>query len=128
MHYARRLERFAVIGHGPSATAQGKLRRGASSFILPPSSFSSVPRLPVAAMNPFVRKAIARTIRGPARRIDLPMRFYDRRFAFDLADALPEIADELVAGLELVLRRHVAIVVADEADAEGDVIEVIAVH
>src|SRR5260221_2605908 len=55
------------------------------------------------------------------------MRFYDRRLAVDLADARPQVADQLFETFELLPRGQVAVEIADEADAERDVVEIIAV-
>ena len=71
---------------------------------------------------------IARTIGGPARRIDLPVRFHDGPLPVDLPDALAQKADELVECSQLPRSRRVVIEIADEANAERDVIQVIAMH
>ncbi len=56
------------------------------------------------------------------------MRFHDRVVIVDLAAALPQVADEFLTALELGTRRLVAIEIANQANAERDVIQIIAVH
>ena len=56
------------------------------------------------------------------------MRLHDRVVIVDLAAALPQVADELLATLELRARRLVTIEIADQANAERDIIQVITVH
>ncbi len=56
------------------------------------------------------------------------MRFYDWIVIVDLAATLPQVADQFLAAIELSARRLVAIEIADQANAERDVIQIIAVH
>ncbi len=56
------------------------------------------------------------------------MRFHDRVVIVDLAAALPQVADEFLTALELGARRLVAIEITNQANAERDVIQIIAVH
>ena len=56
------------------------------------------------------------------------MRFHDRIMIAHLPAALPEIADQFFAAIELRARRLVAIEIADQANAERDVVEIIAVN
>ncbi len=56
------------------------------------------------------------------------MRFHDGVVIVDLAAALPQVADEFLAALELRARRLVAIEIADQTNAERDVIQVITMH
>jgi hypothetical protein len=51
----------------------------------------------------------------------------DGIMAIDLSAALPQIPDQFFAGLELPARRLIPVEVADQANAKGDVIQVIAV-
>ena len=80
-----------------------------------------------AVMQPSVGKVVSRAICGPARGVDFAVRFDDRPLTIDFANALTQVADELVQGVELFLSGLFLIEVADEADAEGDVVEVVAV-
>jgi hypothetical protein len=68
------------------------------------------------------------TIGRPARRIDLAVRFHDCPFAIDLANTLPKVARQFLDSFELFASRLIAIKIADETNAESDVVEVIAVH
>jgi len=50
------------------------------------------------------------------------MRFDDRVAIVDLAATLPQVVDEFLAALKLRARRLVAIEIADQTNAERDVI------
>ena len=54
------------------------------------------------------------------------MGFDDGGLVIDFSYADPQVADELVEGLELLLGGQVAVEIADQANAEGDVIEKVA--
>ncbi len=55
------------------------------------------------------------------------MRFHDWIVIVDLAAALPQIADQFFTAVQLRARRLIAIEIADQANAERDVIQIIAV-
>ena len=56
------------------------------------------------------------------------MRFHDGVVIVDLAATLPQIADQFFAAIELRARRLVAIEIANQTNAERDIIQIIAVH
>src|SRR5205085_5136630 len=77
--------------------------------------------------EPGVGKDIARAICCPARGIHFAMRAHGHLRAVDFAAANAQIADQLLAGFELRARRLIAVEIADETNAEPDVVHVIAV-
>ena len=56
------------------------------------------------------------------------MRSHDGVMRIDFPAAFPQIADQFFARLQLRARRLIAIEIADETNAERDVVQVIAVH
>ena len=77
-------------------------------------------------MEPGVGEVIARAVRGPARRVDFPVSFDDGPFVVKFAHALAEIADEFVEGIQLFLSGLALVEVADQTDADGDVVQIVA--
>ena len=55
------------------------------------------------------------------------MGFHDHLFAFRFTDAISEEADEFLERLELFGGRFVVVVVADETNADADIVQVVAV-
>ena len=84
-------------------------------------------RLIETAMEPPIGETTAGAIRGPARRIDFAVRFHDGPIAVDFTDSLAKIADEFLRGLELAFARQIPVEISDEANAEGDAVQVVAV-
>ncbi len=57
------------------------------------------------------------------------MRFHDGKMAIvELAATLPQVSNQLFATIELRACRLIAIEIADQTNAERDVVEIIAVH
>jgi hypothetical protein len=56
------------------------------------------------------------------------MRFHDREVIVDLAAALPQVTNQFFAAIELRASGLVAIEIADQANTERNVVEIIAVH
>lgn len=56
------------------------------------------------------------------------MRFHDWPVITDLPATLPQIADQFFATVELRARRLVTIKITDQANPEGDVVQIIAVN
>ncbi len=52
----------------------------------------------------------------------------DRILAVNLADTSPEIADQLVQGFVLGFCGQIAIEIADEADADGNIVQIVAMN
>ncbi len=78
--------------------------------------------------EPGIGKDVARTVGRPARRIHFAVRFHDRVVIVDFAAPLPEVTNQFLARVELRARRLVAIEIADQTNAEADVVEIVAVH
>lgn len=76
-------------------------------------------------MQPGQRKSGSGAV-GRAR-IDLFMPADNRISAIDFTDPLSQVTDQFVQRQVLIFRGHVAIEIADEANPEGNVIEIIAV-
>ena len=73
-------------------------------------------------MKPGVGEVVSWTVRGPARRINLAVGFDDGPLVVNFAHALAQIAEKLVEGLELFLGGFSLIEIADETDAECDIV------
>ncbi len=72
--------------------------------------------------EPGIRKYIARAIGRPTRWIHFPMRLHDRIMIVDLAAALPQITNQFFAAIELHARRLITIEIANQTNAERDVV------
>ena len=77
-------------------------------------------------MEPVERKAVSRAIGGA--RIYFFVASDDRIFSIHFADPAPEIADQLIERLIFRFSREVSIEIPHQADADGDIIEIIAVN
>src|SRR3982751_229717 len=78
--------------------------------------------------EPRIGKSIARTIGGPPRRVDVAVWFHRYRASLGFAAAVPQKPNEFLTGVELCARRLVPIEIADQTNAERDVVQIIAVH
>ena len=78
-------------------------------------------------MEPGVGEVVAGAVCGPARRVDFSVRFDDGPFVVDFADALAQVAEEFIEGIQLLLSGFSLIEIAHETDADGDVVQVVAV-
>ena len=76
-------------------------------------------------MEPIERKAVPRAISG--NRVDLFVSEDDGVFPVDLPDPLPQVSDQLIESLILSLGGKIPIEIADQADTDRNVIQVIAV-
>ncbi len=56
------------------------------------------------------------------------MRFHDRPVIADFATTLAQIANELFATIELRAGRLIAIEIADQTNAKGDIVQIVAVN
>ncbi len=110
-------ERLQIDGALPSAQWRSgtriMLRNGASAPLV---------ELPV---QPGVGEPVAGAIGRHG--VDLLVRDDDGQPAVHPADALAQVGDEFVQGGVLVARGHVAVEIAHQADAQRDVVEVVAV-
>jgi hypothetical protein len=77
-------------------------------------------------VKPVERKTASRAIGGP--RIYFFVSSYDRIFPVYFADPAPEVTDQLVERFIFRLGREVPIEVSHQADADGDIVEIIAVN
>lgn len=75
-------------------------------------------------IEPLQRKSLART--GSRAGVDLSVAFDDGQFSSGTSDPVAQVADEFLKGFHLGFGREIAVVIADEADADGDVVQVIA--
>ena len=83
---------------------------------------------PLKSAEPRIRKSVARTIRGPARRVDVAVWLHWYRASLGFAAAISQKANEFLTCVELCARRLVSIEIAYETNAERDVVQIIAVH
>src|SRR5204862_8177732 len=74
-----------------------------------------------------IREIIAGAVSGPLRRIDFAMGADDRGLALNFADLAAKVIDEFRERVELRLAGLAVVEIADEADADGDVVQVVAV-
>ena len=77
-------------------------------------------------MQPSVREVIPRAVGWP--RVDLLVSMDDRLPALSLSHSVAQVGDEFLQCDDLSFGGGVAVEVSDEADAEGDVVEVVAGH
>ena len=75
-------------------------------------------------MEPAERESVAWTVGRLG--VDFLVAFDDRRFPFNFPDSDAEVGDELVEGAELGVGRLVPVEIANETDAQGNVVEVVA--
>jgi hypothetical protein len=68
--------------------------------------------------KPGIRKIVSRTIGRPARRVYIPVRFHRNFASVGFAATLSQVANELLARIELRARRLVAIEIAHLTYAE----------
>src|SRR5213592_4307092 len=78
--------------------------------------------------KPRVWKSVAGAIGGPARWIDVAVWFHRYRASLGFAAAVPQKPNEFLTCVELCARRLVPIKIADQTNAERDVVQIIAVH
>ena len=78
--------------------------------------------------EPGIRESVAGTIGRPLGWIHFTMRADDGVMRIDFSAAFPQIIDQLFAGLQLTARRLTAIEIADQTNAERDVVQIVAVH
>jgi hypothetical protein len=83
---------------------------------------------PLKPAEPRIRKSIARAIRGPARWVDVAVRLHRYRASLGFAAAISQKANEFLTCVELCARWLVSIEIAYETNAEGDIVQIIAVH
>ena len=76
-------------------------------------------------MQPIKRETISRTIRWAG--IYFLMAQYNRIATVDFTNSLPQVTNQFIQSFVLSSGREIAIEVADEANAERDVIEIVAV-
>ena len=77
-------------------------------------------------VEPVERKTVSRAIGGA--RIYFFVSSYDRIFSIHFADPAPEITDQLIERFIFRLGRQVPIEVPHQADADRDIVEIIAVN
>ena len=82
--------------------------------------------VPKLRMEPTVWKAVAGAIRGSG--VDLLVGVNNRLTSLRFANPVAQIGDKLFQSSDLGLGGGVAVEVTDEADTQGDVVEVIARH
>ena len=78
-------------------------------------------------IQPAEREIVAGAVGGPTWRIDVAVGFDDGLLATDAPDAAARVFDQFFQRIELRLCRLAVVEIADETDADGDVVEVIAV-
>jgi hypothetical protein len=78
--------------------------------------------------EPGIRESIPGAIGRPLRWIHLTMRPDDGVMRIDFPAALPQIIDQLFARCQLTARRLTAVEIADQTNAECDVVQIVAVH
>ena len=78
--------------------------------------------------EPRIRKIVSGAIRGPPRRIDFSVWLHWYCASLGFAAALSQIANELLARIELRARRLVPIEIAHKTNAERDIVQIIAMH
>lgn len=83
---------------------------------------------PLEPAEPRIRKSIARAIRGPARWVDVAVWLHRYRASLGFAAAISQKANEFLTCVELCARWLVSIEIAYETNAEGDIVQIIAVH
>lgn len=84
----------------------------------------NLPSVPELRMEPSVREVIPRTVGRP--RVDLLVGMDDRLPALGLSHTVAQVGNKLFQGRDLRFGGVISIEVSDEADAEGDVVEVVA--
>ena len=77
-------------------------------------------------VEPVERKAVSRAIGGA--RIYFFVASDDRIFSIHFADPAPEITDQLIERFIFRFSRQVPIEIPDQADADGDIVKIIAVN
>ena len=78
-------------------------------------------------MQPAVGESIAWAVRGPAGRINFPVRFDHGSVAVGFSNAKLEVANEFLQRGELFFRGALLIEVAHQTNAQGNVVEVVTV-
>ena len=123
---------FRARGSLHSAGKRGKTDTGESSRYRKSRTISSTKRgrlkslVGEGTVEPVEWKAVSRAIGGA--RIYFFMSAYDRIFSVHFADPAPEITDQLIERLIFRFSREVPIEIPHQADADGDIIEIIAVN
>lgn len=105
----------SLAGGPQDSTRNGFPRKGWFGLIKP-------------VVEPGVGKIISRTVRGPAWRVDFAVRFDHGPFVIHFADTLAQVAEELIERVELFLSGFFLVEVADQTDAESDVVQVVTVY
>src|SRR5213592_748356 len=101
-----------------------RIRNFAGSFDFP--ALGSGSREPLKPAEPRIGKSIARTIGGPPRRVDVAVWFHRYRASLGFAAAVPQKPNEFLTCVELCAGRLVPIEIADQTNAERDVVQIIA--
>src|SRR5207237_6332977 len=78
--------------------------------------------------EPGIWKGVAGTIGCPLGRIHFAMRAHDCVMRINFPAAFSQIIDQLFAGFELAAGRLIAIEIAHQANAERNVVQIIAMH
>jgi hypothetical protein len=86
-----------------------------------------VTREQLKSAKPRIGKFVSRTVRRPARRVDFTMRSHRDFAAVGLAATFSQIADQFFACLQLRARGLITIKIAHQANAERNVVQIIAV-
>src|SRR5215471_10327641 len=76
------------------------------------------------SVKPIQREPVSRTVGRP--RIDFFVTTHNRIPAVDLANTSPEIADQLVQGFVLGFCGQIAIEIAHQADADRNIVQIVA--
>ena len=77
-------------------------------------------------VEPVERETVTRAVGGA--RIYFFVSSYDRIFPVHFADPAPQITDQLIERFVFRFSRQVPIEIPDQADADGDIVEIIAVN
>ena len=79
-------------------------------------------------MEPVVWEFVARAVGWPLRRINLAVRFDDSGLVVGFSNTLAQVTDQFLKRFELLCCGVVVVEIPNQADAERDVVEVIAVN
>ena len=77
-------------------------------------------------VEPVERETVSRAVGGA--RINFFVSSYNRIFSVHFADPAPQITDQLIERFVFRFSRQVPIKIPDQADADGDIVKIIAVN
>ena len=77
-------------------------------------------------VEPVERETVSRAVGGA--RINFFVSSYNRIFSVHFADPAPQITDQLIERFVFRFSRQVSIEIPDQADADGDIVKIIAVN